>query len=271
MASLNLDPGVFKAIDANPGGTLELFNKYVERIRLVFDLAFRKADGTAYEPSEREKKSMLLFREGDDMRDLFQHVGNVTNDDNFDQAIVKITNGLKTRTNSVVQRNLLLANFPQGTKSFDRWSKEVTNAAKLIDFANYDWKQAAVDAIVLQTTNPKLRERALQDNVSYNELLKLGIAKEQSAKGAALLEKASGQTNSHDTTSEEVRRLQNENRKLKARFPKTSCTRCGNSKCGRGNKCPAMGQQCTSCSKPNHFAKVCRSKRFNQKETSKRI
>jgi len=161
MASLNLDPGVFKAIDANPGGTLELFNKYVERIRLVFDLAFRKADGTAYEPSEREKKSMLLFRGGDDMRDLFQHVGNVTNDDNFDQAIVKITNGLKTRTNSVVQRNLLLANFPQGTKSFDRWSKEVTNAAKLIDFANYDWKQAAVDAIVLQTTNPKLRERAL--------------------------------------------------------------------------------------------------------------
>jgi len=42
--------------------------------------------------------------------------------------------------------------------------------------------------------SPKLWERALQDNISYEELLKLGIAKlgiakEQSAKGAALLEK----------------------------------------------------------------------------------
>jgi len=42
--------GVFKASDTNPGGTLELFTKYVERIK--FDLAFRKADGTLYDPCE---------------------------------------------------------------------------------------------------------------------------------------------------------------------------------------------------------------------------
>ena len=84
MASLHLDLGTFKALDANPGGTLELFNKYVDPIKLVFDLAFRKADGTPYQPTDREKKAILLFRGGDDMKDLFQHVGGVLEEDTFD-------------------------------------------------------------------------------------------------------------------------------------------------------------------------------------------
>ena len=128
------------------------------------------------------------------MQELFKYVGKVLSTDSFAECKEKIITGLKARTNSVVQRNLLLANFPQGTKSFDRWSKEISNAAKLIGYRDYDWKQAAVDAMLLQTSNPKLRERALQDNASYEELLTLGITKEQSAKGAALLEKASGQS-----------------------------------------------------------------------------
>ena len=220
MVTLHLDPGTSKALGANPGETLELFNKYVDCIKLVFDLAFRKADGTPYQPTDREEKAILLFRGGDDMKDAFQHVSGVLEENTFDQTIAKISNGLKSRMNSVVQRNLLLTNFPQGTKTFDRWSKEITNAGKLIYYTNYDWKQAAVDAILLQTSNPKLWERALQENVSYDDLLTLGIAKEQSAKGAAQLEKASGQLEYHrNTPAQEVRRLQKENQKLKARLP----------------------------------------------------
>ena len=113
--------------------------------------------------------------------------------------------------------------------------------------------------MLLQTSSPKLREKALQDNASYDDLLKLGIAKEQSAKGAALFEKASGQVERHDPITEEVRRLQKENRQLKSLFPKQACTMCGNDRYEKSKKCPAFGQICSACSKPNHFAKVCRS------------
>ena len=82
--SFSLDPGT------NPGGTLELFDKYVLHIKLIFELAFRKADGTPYAPSDKEKKAMLLFRGGDDMKDLFEHVGAVTDTDTFDDAVTKI-------------------------------------------------------------------------------------------------------------------------------------------------------------------------------------
>ena len=61
----------FKAVDANPGATLQLFNRYVDRLDLLSELVFRKADGTPYEPFDREKKAMLLFKVGDDTRNLF--------------------------------------------------------------------------------------------------------------------------------------------------------------------------------------------------------
>ena len=68
---------------------------------------------------------------------------------------------------------------------------------------------------------PKLRERALQDNVSHEVLLKLGITKEHYGKGAALLEKAGGQSSSQKQHyAQEVRWLQYENRNLKAHLPK---------------------------------------------------
>ena len=136
----------------------------------------------------------MLLKGGYDIKNLFHHIGNVSEKDTFEEAVKKIVNGLQARTNKVIQRNMLLSNFPQGAKSFERWSQETNNAASLISYDNYDWKQAAVDAMILQTPCPKLRERALQENTTYDSLMKLSIAKEQSAKRAALLEQASGQS-----------------------------------------------------------------------------
>ena len=63
---------------------------------------------------------------------------------------------------------------------------------------------------------------------------------------------------------EQVRRLQSENKKLKAKIEstqtsKSQCYRCGRDNCPRGNKCPANGKKCQKCQKMNHFAKVCRA------------
>ena len=107
---------------------------------------------------------------------------------------------------------MLLSNFPQGTKTFERWSQEISNTARLINYDQYNWKQAAVDSIILQTSNPRLRERALQENISFDNLLKLGITKEQSAKGAALLQQACGQATPRVKLEDDVRRLRFENK-----------------------------------------------------------
>ena len=187
MNSLGLEK--FQIIDANPGGTLQKFTEYIEQIELLFQLTFRKTDGSYFEPSDNDKKAMLLFKGGKDMKTLFKHVGKVLDSDSYAQSVKKVSDGLSARTNKVVQRNKLFSNFPQGSKSFEKWSVEISNAAQLIDYSDYSWQQAAVDAMVLQTSNAKLRERALQDNVNYDTLMTLGVAKEQSARGAATMEK----------------------------------------------------------------------------------
>ena len=153
----------------------------------------------------------------------------------------------------------------------------------MISYDNYDWQQAVVDDVVLQTSNAvvddvvlqtsnavvhdvvlqtsnaALRERALQENVTYDQCLKMGIVKEQSAKSTAFLEQANGQQSVKVKMEEELRRLKSENKQLKSKMSQRQCYRCGREKCPQGSKCPANGQKCSKCKKMNHFAKVCRS------------
>ena len=114
----------FKAVDANPGGTLKRFNNYIEETKL----AFRNAtDGTAVVPSDAEKKAMTRLKGGE-----------VLDTDTFDQAVKKVQDKLKGRTNKIVQRHVLWSSFTQSSKSFEKWSREISDAAKLIDFTDYD-------------------------------------------------------------------------------------------------------------------------------------
>ena len=123
--------------------------------------------------------------------------------------------------------------------------------AKLIDYTNYDCKMAVVDAIVLQTSNEKLREKALFGNVTYDKLMSLGVAKEQSEKGSALL------SGNLKIKEEEVRKLQ---QGLKKQQSKSKCPRCGYDTCQGSKRCPANGKTCTKFKKLNHFAQACRTK-----------
>ena len=50
------------------------------------------------------------------MSDLIQDISNVTSDDDYKASLDKIGKKLQSRTNAIVQCDLLFANFPQGTK-----------------------------------------------------------------------------------------------------------------------------------------------------------
>ena len=89
----------FSSIDADPGGTIKKLDDYIKQMQLLFTLVFRKADGTAYTPTDEEKKAMTLLKGGKDMHTLFDHVGNVVATDSFNEAIKKIRDKLLERTN----------------------------------------------------------------------------------------------------------------------------------------------------------------------------
>ena len=98
MNSLGLEK--FQIIDANPGGTLQKFTEYIEQIELLFQLTFRKTDGSYFEPSDNDKKAMLLFKGGKDMKTLFKHVGKVLDSDSYAQYVKKVSDGLSAIYNT---------------------------------------------------------------------------------------------------------------------------------------------------------------------------
>ena len=112
MNSITAIP-VFSAIDADPGGTLKLFDDYIRQMRQM-----------------RQMEAMTLLKGGKDMHTMFEHIGNVLEEDTFEEAITKIQTRLKERTNKIVQRNMLLSNFPQGEKYFEKWSLQISEAAE---------------------------------------------------------------------------------------------------------------------------------------------
>ena len=174
-------PGPFKAKDADPEATLELFEDYLETMVRVFRLSRRinPATGQKVDFDDDEKKDLLIVEGGQDMSDLFKHVGKVAAGDTYEAAVEKIRVGLKKRGNRTSAVFKLFNGHAQGKQSFDSWHREVAKAAKLIDWTGYGAEQAAVDAIVMQTSSVKLQQRAIQDNPTYDQLVNLGISQEQ--------------------------------------------------------------------------------------------
>ena len=94
-------PGAFRTRDADPEGTLELFERYCESMSRAFRLNRRTnpTTGARVEFDDTDKKDIIQLEGGVDMQDLFKHVGKVLDEDTYQQAINKIKDALKKRGN----------------------------------------------------------------------------------------------------------------------------------------------------------------------------
>ena len=264
-------PGAFRTKDADPEGTLELFERYCESMTRAFRLN-RRTDpttGARVEFDDTDKKDIIQLEGGVDMQDLFKHVGKVLDEDTYQQAIVKITEALKKRGNRSAAVFKLFTRMNQGGKTFESWYKGVYEAAKRIDWTDYGAETATVDAIIMQTSSQKLQQKAIQENPKYNEMVDLGISMEQAKKKAESLPDGEGK--------ETTRALVQEVRQLKQKLEKTepskdTCRSCMLPRCKGGEKCPAQDKKCHRCEGTGHFTKspLCpKKKKGKEKNVSK--
>ena len=131
-----------------------------------------------------DKKDIVQIEGRPDMQDLFKHVGKVGDGYTYDQAVEKIRNTLKGKGNQTVAVHKLFSSMAQANQTFDAWHKKVYKFAKMVNWTNYNHEKATLDAIVMQTSSGKLRQKVIQDNPSYKELVKMGISQEQAKKKA---------------------------------------------------------------------------------------
>ena len=183
-----------------------------------------------------------------------------------------IRQGLKGKANRTSAVFKLFTSHPQGKQSFESWHREVYKAAKLIDWTDYGVEQAAVDAIVMQTSSVKLQQKAIQENPTFDTLVNLGVSQEQAKKIPHSL--------SDDENEDAVSGLQTEVTKLKqsdgllkeandkergggATEQAAKCEIVCNAMCKDPGEaaCMAANENCIQCEECVHFAasKLCPS------------
>ena len=267
MAGYQVNPGPFKAKDADPEGTLETFVKYCVKMERVFRLTRRinPTTGARVNYDDEEKKDMLRIEGGQDMDDLFEHVGKVVNDDTYEEAVNKIKAALKKQGNRTSAVFKLFNGYPQGKQTFETWHRTVHKAARLIDWTGYNAEMATVDALITQTSNHKLQEKAIQENPTLTELINMGLSQEQAKKKSTKMPGGN--------SDQVIRRLKQENRKLRkgGKEKKFFCEKCRNPTCKGGDKCYAVGKECSGCGKSGHFAKSKLCPKKKKDETSAKI
>ena len=261
-----VDRGVYSALEVfrkgpDPATTLDRFEKYVKRADLVFATAVTTID------NDKKKLSFLQIWGGEEMITLLEQEGKVTSTDSFEAAVQKVETALRKHVNDVYPIYKLFCEMQQGKQTFVEWYPKVYEQAKMCDFTEYSAERAARDAMTIQTSDNKLRKKALTEAPTYAQFIKAGIAMESS--------KAQAEKMEEKTVDERVNYVDKQKRYSKKRLdtvrskPPLGNKASEHRECDfcsydprtshKKGKCPAKGKRCNQCKKKHHFAhaKVC--------------
>ena len=208
----------------------------------------------------KASQAMLRMVGGENMKSLMEHVGKVVVGDTFEQVIKKVEDGIMKQTNQSVARHKLFMSMGQEDRSFAEWYPLVKEQAARCDFSNYSKEMATRDALLFQTTNDKLKQKILSEDMDLDKTIKIGLALEQSKKKV-------DEMNSKRPERKEVDRvakLEEKIRALETKGPKVKkkCEKCEFAAHTSG-KCPAENNEWFQCHKTGHFARssLCKKKR----------
>ena len=205
-----------------------------------------------------KSKNMLRLVGGDEVRTLFDHVGMVVDSDDWKDALKKVSDGIKLQTNQAAARYKLMQKLPQNDQCFAEWFPKVKEQASRCNWAGYDEKKAARDAILFQTEDKKLQQKIMAEDLSYENTIKYGLSLEQGRRKV-------DEININRSKKEDCRvaKLEEQVRQLQSGRSKTSsCQTCTRPTHGPG-ECPGKRVECFDCGLLGHFkgSAVCKKKK----------
>ena len=161
-------------------------------------------------------------------------------------------------------------------ESTDTFVTRLRTQASRCNFHADDYSNQIRDQIVFGCFSKKIRRKALAENYALDRLIQVARAEESARANAAEMEKS---TDSQNAESVDVLKVARKPGKYSARAnvsitddqkaqdvpnpPKrdNKCFNCGGPFPHRNKLCPAKGKTCNKCSRPGHFASVCRGKK----------
>ncbi|UYV75039.1 K02A2.6-like [Cordylochernes scorpioides] len=208
----------------------------------------------------KQQRAILLHNIGDDALNIYKTFGlqeTLTNP-TITEILEKFDNHFKPFKNVIYRRYNFFSEVQEKNQSFDDFVTKVKNKAVDCDFV--DLTESLIrDRIVLGVLDKNLTEWYLQDpDLTLSKAIPLGRAAESSRtqlkeiKEEVTVDKLSSYKETSSNKNTEHKFVKKNHKLFKA------CGKCA-SKHEYGN-CPAYGEQCHKCKKPNHYAKCCKNK-----------
>ena len=171
------------------------------------------------------------------------------------------------KTNVIYERYKFNNRLQEQTESIDTYVNALRALADTCEFGTLK-DHLIRDRIVCGVRENAVRRKLLQESALTLSKC-VDICRAAEATSAQLKEMASCQ-NSHEVDLVRKGHAKKVHaRKEKGKVPKNllidECRFCGRQHERKRGKCPAYGQICSSCGKPNHFAVKCGSKSSNSK------
>ena len=220
---------------------------------------------------DKQKRAMLLYQAGPDTQDIFETLEETGED--YDTAKKKLDEYFLPKKNVDYEVFQFRQAVQMPGETDEQFATRLRKIAVNCEFT--DVKREIKTAIIQHCLSKRLRRFALREaDLTLDGLLTKARSLEASEVRASGMEEI--------LPKEEVNYMGSKNSKLKHRQnftrpqtestssqPHQICRKCGRSWPHKSGLCPANGQTCQKCGKPNHYAKMCLTPVHLRKEQSK--
>ena len=240
------------------------------------------------------KWSMLKFYGGDKIRKLEKQLaydkaalfgadaaGAGGRTDHYAQLKTALTNHFAPCVNETFARFQFRSISQDENESIDTFITRTRSQAAHCNFHAEDLNGQIRDQIVFGCNSKKIRRKALAENLALDRLIQVARAEESARVNAEEIEKSTdvphesggagdvfkvsrgpGRYSNKSTLANDSRTGRQRNSDQQPNPPQADsrCFECGGKfPHSKEKPCPAIGKTCNKCSKPNHFASVCKS------------
>ena len=161
------------------------------------------------------------------------------------------------RGNVIMERHKFNTRIQKEGESFQSFVADLRILANTCEYGTLK-EELMRDKIVCGVSSRHVRKQLLKErDLTLDRAIDIGIANELSDRNNTKLS-----SNQVSDPKEEVHGIDKGDLSKKDSKPGIeNCRNCGGNHAAKQKSCPAFGKKCLHCGKPNHFKKVCRSKR----------
>ena len=198
---------------------------------------------------DKQKRALLLYQAGQETQEIFETLSD-TGDD-YATAKTKLDDYFSPKKNVDYEIFQFRKAVQQKGETVDQFATRLRKIGANCEF--HDLNTEIKSAIIQSCQSKRLRRFALRENaLILDTLITKARSLEASEREATGMER--------DLQDESIHNVRQHGRGSTPRLPTTKCRKCGLTWPHRTAPCPAKGQSCRKCGKPNHFARICLSK-----------